>query len=344
MKTHKSLRGLFSDFYGQTSLALKEKLNPFYQNRGDISLQRWLTACQAPRKLTKSAEFPAKIEPEWGDNSQGVAQDGSYWFFTNRHNLFKIPMKTRITTETKKTKNAGIPSSLFREGNGYDHMGDIDIYLNKIFVPLEGERPPKVGVYDSQTLQWLYGHDIINKDQNGFPWCAIDPKAKRLFTSNFDFDSTQGLFVYQLEVKGNDITGAVLLDTFPLYNTAFQNFKLKRIQGGCFSPNGQLYLLSDSRDEDAGIYGFDMYTGRQFVYKKIQKRTNYIPWLGDPIFEGDELEGITYCNLSSGQNPIAQTPGINGKIHVTMVDKDLGTDNFYFKHFDASDRTKSNFI
>ncbi|WP_109435784.1 MULTISPECIES: hypothetical protein [Aquimarina] len=343
MNSATSIRQLFTNFYNK-KIAFRQWLNPFYKNRDFISLQNWMISCQAPHKLTKSAEFPAKIDPEWGDNSQGAAHDDQYWYFTNRHNLFKIPLTTKITSKTKKSNNAGIPSRLYQNGKGYDHMGDIDIYQNKVFVPLEGKRPPKIAVHDCQTLKCLYDYDIKNDDQHGFPWCAIDPKTKRLFTSNFDFDSKEGLFVYQLETKGKEITGVHFLDRFPLFDSNFQNFKLKRIQGGCFSPNGNLYLLSDSRDGDAGLLGFDMYTGRQFVYKKIIKRTNYIPFPGGAIFEGDELEGITYCNLTPDQNPIASTPGINGKLHVTMVDKDLFTDNFYFKHFDASDSNKSNFI
>jgi hypothetical protein len=87
------------------------------------------------------------------------------------------------------------------------------------------------------------------------------------------------------------------------------------VQGGVFSARGHLYLVSDVSGQ--GIKGFALETGRQRVNIPVQ-------------FERDEeLEGIDLWDLDGGQ-----VPGIDGQIHLQMIDHDWWSDDdFFFKHY-----------
>jgi len=90
---------------------------------------------------------------------------------------------------------------------------------------------------------------------------------------------------------------------------------LQRVQGGVFSARGHLYLVSDVSGQ--GIKGFALETGKQYVDIPVQ-------------FESDEeLEGIDLWDLDGGQ-----VPGIDGQIHLQMIDHDWWSDDdFFFKHY-----------
>jgi hypothetical protein len=71
------------------------------------------------------------------------------------------------------------------------------------------------------------------------------------------------------------------------------------------------------------VYGVDPYNG--FAYY----RGDF--WVG-PNSEW-EAEGLTIWDLTGGQSP-----GINGHVHVQLLDNDdLDTDNYWFGHFQADE-------
>ena len=100
-----------------------------------------------------------------------------------------------------------------------------------------------------------------------------------------------------------------------LRDSAGKPLTLQRVQGGAFSARGHLYLVSDVPGQ--GIKGFALETGRQRVNIPVQ-------------FERDEeLEGIDLWDLDGGQ-----VPGIDGQIHLQMIDHDWWSDDdFFFKHY-----------
>lgn len=99
------------------------------------------------------------------------------------------------------------------------------------------------------------------------------------------------------------------------------NLKLDRIQGGAFSPKGHLYLVMDVAGH--GVKGFEVRSGRQYAN---------IPVNFDPSWDTqEELEGIDIWDLDNGA-----APGVNGQIHVLMLDNDLGSDELFFKHYSVT--------
>jgi prevent-host-death family protein len=107
--------------------------------------------------------------------------------------------------------------------------------------------------------------------------------------------------------------------------------RIRRVQGGPFSPNGKIYLVSDTKA--GGILGFDLQSRHQIAHTEI----DYSPF--DAFgFQNHELEGITLWDTESLK---FDYPCFRGQIHVLMVDT-MGDDTLYFKHFEAhpADRTR----
>jgi hypothetical protein len=93
--------------------------------------------------------------------------------------------------------------------------------------------------------------------------------------------------------------------------------------GAEFSNSGKLYLASDA---SSGVYVMDVYNGRLQTYFAVQIDHG----------SGEELEGLTIWNLDNGA-----APGVAGQIHVQLVDNDdLSSDDYYLKHYRASDPSK----
>jgi len=95
------------------------------------------------------------------------------------------------------------------------------------------------------------------------------------------------------------------------------------VQGACFSPNGHLYIVVDTRFTDWGqdykwIFYYSALNGT-FLGK--------IPVLAEE--GGQELEGICYGAVSSNDGRTAQ-------IHAVLLENhDAALDNIHFKSFSA---------
>jgi endonuclease/exonuclease/phosphatase family metal-dependent hydrolase len=209
------------------------------------------------------------------------------------------------------------------EFQDYSHFGSLDYYDGKLYIPFEAADPdthvPKILVYDAETLGFEASIDMANQADGHASWCAINPLNGFLYSSgDMDPDPEIGhLHVYQPHNHSFSYLGS-----FTLYDEQGSAITSRHLQGGVFSPDGQLYLVIDTRDEHAGIHGFDLLTGRRVFYKHISYN---LEW--DPA-GGEELEGITLWNLQSGG-----APHISGNLHLFRRDIDASPDNIYFKHY-----------
>ena len=143
------------------------------------------------------------------------------------------------------------------------------------------------------------------------PWCAINPADGHLYTSSF---RTGVVRKYRMSWIGSSLA-LTEVASITLRDSAGEPLILGRVQGGAFSDRGHLYLVSDLNGQ--GIKGFALDTGRQRVNIPVH-------------FEHDEeLEGIDLWDLDGGQ-----VPGIDGQIHLQMIDHDWWSDDdFFFKHY-----------
>lgn len=110
--------------------------------------------------------------------------------------------------------------------------------------------------------------------------------------------------------------------TYTLRDEAGTPIVLDDVQGGAFSPNGHLYLVSDVA---GAIVSFDA-SGRRRSTTKV----DYTGW-----HSRQELEGLTFWDLDSGR-----APNIRGQLHLTMAKRDTLAAHFnsvYFKHYQLAD-------
>ncbi|RLE62038.1 MAG: hypothetical protein DRJ38_10345 [Thermoprotei archaeon] len=177
---------------------------------------------------------------------QGLATDGKRWIFSHRYSLYvtKIDDYKSLLRENEDA----IPSELKREG--YDHLGDIEIYEGKIYAPLVDKlyTKPLIALYSADTLEYL--GSIGPLPQRHMPWCTIDPSSETILSS--EFNNVNEIYVY--DMNGN------LIDKIELSET------INRVQGGKLLGR-HLYLTAD--DGGDTIYKVDTETGEVEVFLKI---------------------------------------------------------------------------
>lgn len=259
--------------------------------------------------FVKSSEYPFKSSPGYTHKLQGVAHDSSHWYMTNRAMLRKIPVQRDLGAPGASSISVGIPRQLA----AYNHMGDLDYYDGRLYVPLEGSAPA-IGVFDTD-LNYVT-HALLPNAADA-PWCAINPVDGHLYTSSFHESVVRK---YRMLWIGNTLT-LVQVASITLRDSAGRPLTtLDRIQGGVFSVAGHLYLVSDVAGQ--GIKGFDLETGRQQANIPVRFERPH-----------EELEGIDIWDLDGGL-----IPGINGQIHLQMVDHHWWSDDdFYFEHYQVTE-------
>ena len=250
-----------------------------------------------------SSEYPFDSSPGFAHKAQGVAHDASHWYMTNRWKLFKIPVGLDLGVPGAWTASARIPEAL----RGYNHLGDLDYHDGRLYVPVEGSAPA-IAVFDTDLA---YVTHALVPDAVDAPWCAISPLDGHLYTSSF---RTGDIGKYRMTWIGSRLV-LTRVGSVPLRDEAGRPLRVQRVQGGAFSATGKLYLVSDVTGE--GIKVFDLETGRLQAAIRVD-------------FEHDEeLEGIDIWDVDG-----AQVPGIDGQIHLQMIDHDWWShDDFFFKHY-----------
>lgn len=177
---------------------------------------------------------------------QGLATDGERWFFSHRYSLYST--KLEDFQSILYTNEDAIPTELKREG--YDHIGDIEVYKGMIYAPLEDKlyTKPIIALYSADTLEYL--GSIGPLSQKHMPWCTVDPNSETILSS--EFDNVNEVYVY--DMNGN------LIDKIKLSKT------LNRVQGGKILGR-HLYLTAD--DGGDTIYKVDIETGEVDAFLKI---------------------------------------------------------------------------
>lgn len=265
-----------------------------------------------PQAFHQSSEYPFDGAYDYTEDIQGVAHshDG-HWYITRQYAAYKLPVGRPLGASWQATAVTGIPAPL----GAYNHMGDADFYNGRLYVPMEGSTPA-IAVFDSD-LNYLT-HTFIPGAVDA-PWCAINPVDGLLYVSSFSNVSQVRKFQMQWVNGYMSLTEAGVVDLKDAYGNPIM---LDRIQGGAFSPKGHLYLVMDVAGH--GVKGFEVRSGRQYAN---------IPVQFDPSWSSaEELEGIDIWDLDDGA-----APGVNGQIHVLMLDNDWASaDDLFFKHFSVT--------
>ncbi|MDB4937356.1 MAG: Flagellar hook-length control protein FliK [Labilithrix sp.] len=157
---------------------------------------------------------------------QGVATDGTSWFFSGNTGLEKTSGAFVSTTKNL----LAIPLLLAAQGS--NHIGDIDIWNGKIYAPVEDKTyaAPKVVLYDPASLNSGTVYDIPqNLQTKGVPWIAVDGPRGLAYLA--EWDPTPAVNVFSLATM-------TFLRAIPLSTPT------GRVQGGKVW-KGQLYFSTD---------------------------------------------------------------------------------------------------
>jgi hypothetical protein len=325
---------------------------------------------------------------------EGVAHFKGNWYITTTQTeysnfskgdlaprLYKIPLDANFTTY-----NPPVPYffPFLTDGQTYfrEHYGDLDAVGKYLFIPVEHNvkaspdtrGPVYLGVvYDTApndpnstyyvvnygqyltelgapTRGWPSGIPVV---QNAFPWLAVNPRDGRLYSSA----DPGGLYSYQVHMPSPTDSGVYL--TGPVVYTPFQGGQLKILQGGVFSPNGHLYLVSQdttfawlldegltffTNDQYGGIFGIDViayndsnYAASGTIHPMIAN--GQFPYLantcGTPFDYdcGDEPEGIDYLNPGAKLGAVVGSvqPYYPGVLHALINNNAGSAMSFY--HF-----------
>lgn len=210
----------------------------------DAALRTFVTAFDGEAWTTATAATTDTFS--YGDaivRGQGLATDGTSWFFSGTTGLEKTS-----ATFVSATKNAfAIPLVLAAQGS--DHIGDIDFWGGKIYAPIEDKTyaAPKVVLYDSSSLGAGTVFDIPqNLQTKGVPWIAVDGPRGVAYMA--EWDPTPELHVFALSTMAYQ--RAIPLST-----------PTGRVQGGKVY-KGQLYLTTD--DTTKHVYKVHLASGTIF--------------------------------------------------------------------------------
>ena len=204
--------------------------------------------------------------------SQGVTNDGEYYYFSGTKNLAKADMKTG---EIFRVSMNAIPSELKKMG--CNHIGGISYYDGKIYAAIEDGpdyKNPFIAVYDAKTLKYTGKYYSLPQSlhKEGVPWCAVDAENGCLYTA--EWENAEVLNVFSLD----DMS---LIKTVPLSES------VNKIQGAEVC-DGKLYMSSDE-DGAKKIYTADLSTGEVSVL------------FARNVGEKFEAEGMTVYKDSDGQ-------------------------------------------
>jgi hypothetical protein len=270
-----------SDFHSKpkpTSLkAMIQSMNP-------PKMESWVVKCEDHQAVAW-----------WTFECQGITTDGKYFYAVNNNwhkygmGIFKFHLGYGDAVRYRRwpfdTKN---------------HIGPPSYFERKIYVPVETDDAPRVWILntdlDTLALATLRGTEI-SKQGNKMPWCAINPWNHFLYSSRFGERKRDPPVT---EVHCYDPANSFEFKE----SLRLQGSPLFKVQGGCFSTNGHLYLTSDA---SKAIHGYNVLNGSYLGQFSVPS-----DWSGFEEMEGIAI-GNLYCKDSGDLVPV----------HVLVLDNDL---------------------
>ena len=290
-----------------SAISVRENLNRIGELRPDKpSLHIPSSLHSSPKSLRAilhSTNFPqmeswtVKCEDHqavdwWTYDCQGITTDGKYLYAVNAN------MNEHPVAIYKFNLDYGDAIRSARSPAGQAHIGPPNYYEGKIYVPVEGGTFAGVWTLDTELTTLSYktlGGSAKPPQGYSMPWCAINPWNGFLYNSKFGDGGADGV----TEVYGYD----------PVENFAFkkslrlQSMPLYKVQGGCFSSNGHLYLTSHATK---CIHGYNALNGAYLGSFSVPS-----DWSG-----GEEMEGIAIGNLT------CKSTSDLVMVHVLVLDND----------------------
>jgi hypothetical protein len=281
----------------------------------------------------------------WTEECQGLISDGNYWYGVS-NNEQDPNINYDEFGEPKEVLNyahKGIYKfTLDFQPLGFlqypktNHVGAPCYQQGKIYVPVEEGSAAKVWVLDTnletKDIRLLGGSNpnSLRPQGGSMSWCAINPWDGYLYSSTSD--NVNQVFTYD---PNND---------FEFMNDENNEFMkpplqlgggtINKVQGGCISENGHLYLTS----EWPGDLQFDPFDPTTWLSGEIRAYSLLNgTFLGSHrvrydtgVFVAEEMEGIAIAH-------IVRPGGISTYLHVIILDNDLSPDDVSIRHYIVPD-------
>lgn len=263
------------------------------------TLRRTMRAMRPPKIEGWMPLFQSTFENlQWTEECQGLTTDGENWFISSNNGDFRGVHKRSLDFGTHLRNVRMLPSAGVHPGDL-----DFDAARHRIFVPVESD--PRVWVLDSDLdtveVADLGGGPGLSPQGGSMPWCAVNPWNGLLYSSAFD--NVDRVHAYDPDDNFKHV-GSLRLGGAPLF----------RVQGGCFSKEGRLYLTSD-HSEDLRAYS----SLNGYFYGRVG-----VPYTKGGV-DQEEMEGVAIAHLLHAD---AST-----WVHVVILDNDLSPDDVFIKHF-----------
>lgn len=281
------------------------------------SLRSAMNAMQDPRPALWTVRAEENVDEDWTQNCQGVAHGDGHWYFSSNGSFFGAGL-------------GGTPRAIFKVSHGNvvdelpvsdaaaNHLGAMDFRDGALFAALEGSPHSPHGsavMVVDKGLTFSQVHPLLAANggpppQGGsMPWCAVHPWNGLLYSSAFDDVGT--VHAYQPADGG--------FRQVPSEDVRLQGEPLQRVQGGCFSTNGHLYLASDVH-VDAAHKAIQVFSALNGAYRGA------IPVLAGMAHQ--ELEGLCFAPMTIGGHDV--------QLHVVLLEQHtVSKDDIFFKHFAA---------
>lgn len=244
---------------------------------------------------------------DWTEECQGIATDGSYWYISSNNDDDRALYKFTIGMQQVARHDM--------EQYGSEHVSGLDCFDGDLYVALEQPKQLLILPTSFPHRGDLYAvQDNWTQMAGQFPWCAVNPITRDIYTSSFDQGYYEGMpaysVVYYRRAEGNKYVHA---------GTLSLSHAITRVQGGDITPAGKLLLVADVKPR-GGIYVYNVFTGE------------YYGAVTFPVENGselpDELEGLT---VSPPGTAVVKGSPVN--VHLILLDNDYpGEDDVYFKH------------
>ena len=170
--------------------------------------------------------------------SQGVTNDGKYFYFSGNKHLGKADMETG---EIFLINTNAIPEDL--QEKGCNHIGGLSYYNGYVCAAVE-DGPDYLNsfivLYNADTLEFSGTYYELPHELHieGVPWCAVDIERNYLYTAEWTNATVLNVFS---------------LDDMSLVKTVPLSEPIDRIQGAEMF-DGKLYMSCDEENDKKRIF------------------------------------------------------------------------------------------
>ena len=226
--------------------------------------------------ITRYVLLDAKV------SSQGVTNDGEYYYFSGNKYLGKADMKTG---EMIQYNVSAIPDVL--EKKGCNHIGGLSYYNGMIYAAIE-DGPDYlnsfIALYDARSLQFTGKYYELPHELHleGVPWCAVDVERGYLYTAEWSNATVLNVF---------SLSDLSLVKTVPLSEP------IDRIQGAEMY-GGKLYMSCDEDNNSKRILSMDVETG---YVETVFARNVGTQFEAEDLTVSEDEKGVVFHVLDRGE-------------------------------------------